>query len=139
MKLLWIDDDYTSAFNPMSRRLERFGFALKKLGSVEDAKAFVDADAEFEDFSSALLDVMLPSKNRCVTYGGLEIARIIANSPTTKRIAFLSVVPKNEIRPLFDQLVSDFRAVNFAYTDKTQLMEPAVFKDLVEFLNPPKS
>lgn len=137
MNLFWVDNDYITILNPLSKRLERKGFSLKKFATYEEGLNFVNGP-EFDEVKCVLLDVIIPANTKCLSYAGFEIANAIAQVNSVKRIAFLSVVLRNEINEYYNALreaVGD--RIELKYFDKAMLLEPNIFDELVGFLKGP--
>lgn len=134
MNLFWVDNDYVTPLNPLSRRLELNDFSLKKCATYEEAIELIAAP-DFEEVKIALLDVIVPANTKCLSYAGFNIAHEIIRATAVKRIAFLSVVLRNEVNEYY-QAVKDStpNGVEIKYFDKAMLLEPNVFDDLIKCL-----
>lgn len=131
--LFWVDNDYMSVLNPLSMRLERDGFSLTKAATYEEAIRYISS-RDFDDIDSLLLDVIIPSATKCMSFAGLSVATEIVRKQKICPMAFLSVVPRDEVSTLIDDLDSKRSMSKIKYFDKSKLLDPNHFESLVSFL-----
>jgi DNA-binding response OmpR family regulator len=129
MKLLWVDDDSYKLLEPLSRLLTDGGFTVAR--AISYTAAIHSVEAEVPD--ALLLDTILPHSNghgALADYLGLALAQYAAERGVPK-IAFLTVVRRDEIIDRYDELKKAHTDTQFSYFDKTTLLEPNQIEHLI--------
>jgi CheY-like chemotaxis protein len=135
INLLWADDDSTQLLEPLGRRLERNGFRLVKATNYTDALDLLNVKGQAD---ALLADIILPHSSGRGVLGydlGLELADR-ASEQGIWAVAFLTVVPLDEVIDKFERLKRKYPRVRFTYFDKIFLLEPNTIEVLSEALKP---
>lgn len=139
VRVLWADDDTEGALLPLELRLSKAYLRVEQAADYERAIEILEEGkkGDVQVIDSLLLDVILPrrkNKGALDSYTGLTLARVAAQEFKIKRICFLTVVLKGNVRDEYEALARELSDVKIGYYDKSQLLETHVISGLVQFL-----
>ncbi|QQS47648.1 MAG: hypothetical protein IPM66_03045 [Acidobacteriota bacterium] len=145
MKILWADDDSEQALKPLGWFIDKL--LKEKVPSIGEIKRTTNYRQASDELSKAyqakdpyhalLLDVVLPhvdTDSSLSRYHGLRLAEI-AVELEVKSIIFLTVVPQDQIKNSYQELIGRFGdKVCFKYHSKLDLAAPGELDKVVDDL-----
>lgn len=137
-KILWADDDSLAQLKSLGWFIDRWlrdkgeHAEMMRTTNYQDAKEYLR-----HGFQALLLDVVLPHAegySSLSRYHGLELADRAAQSGVNS-IVFLTVVPREQVDPVYRELQTKYQQVRFGYHSKLELAVPnkidTVMRDLL--------
>ena len=137
VRLLWADDDSQDALDALADRLDDANFLVERVLDYEGAVRTLEQDNRIH---SVLLDIILPYARGSGSLA-YDLGIMLADRAATmgvRSIVFLTVVRKSEVADKYNELVNKHGGVEFAYFDKTRLLERRMMEDMFHCLKSSK-
>jgi len=136
--VLWADDDALGVLFPLNRLLKSTpGLAVECVGNYKDGKAAIDGMSSGSPALDAMLvDVLIArggKEHSAKVNLGFLLAEVAAVAGV-RQVSFLTVVREAEVADAYARLRRDYPKTTFDYFDKTRLLVPKFWDDVLDSL-----